>query len=81
MVNQDAVKPAKPARRRRPTKAELLAQTQADEATIAAPQAVTDAEAPALLTTEPSVEADIWVELPSVDEVKAEPARARRSRA
>ena len=80
-VAQEAVKPAKPARRRRPTKAELLAQAQADEATAVAPEAVIEAEVPATIAAEPTVEADIWVELPAVDEVKAKPARARRSRA
>jgi ribonuclease E len=80
-VAQEAVKPAKPARRRRPTKAELLAQAQADEATTVAPEAVVEAEAPAPISAEPTVEADIWVELPAVNEVKAKPARARRSRA
>lgn len=81
VVSQEAVKPAKPARRRRPTKAEPLAQTQADDVTEAAPEAVVEAEAPAPTAAEPKVEADIWVELPGVDEVKAKPARARRSRA
>ena len=45
------------------------------------PEAVVEAEAPAPIAAEPTVEADIWVELPAVDEVKAKPARARRSRA
>ena len=81
VVTQEAVKPAKPARRRRPTKAELLAQAQADYVVTAAPEAIVEAEALAPVAAEATVEADIWVELPAVDEVKAKPVRARRSRA
>ena len=82
VVSDEAAKPAKPARRRRPTKAELLAKAESDAeaVTVEAPEAVIEAEAPAPIATEPAVETDIWVELPAVEEVKAKPARARRTR-
>ena len=65
---------AKPARKRRPTKASAAAAAAPE---ISAELAV-EASAP-----EPMQEAalDIWVELPAVDEPKAKPAKARRSRA
>ena len=63
---------AKPGRKRRPTKASAAA----------APEITTE-RALETVTSEPAQEPalDIWVELPAVDEPKAKPAKARRSRA
>jgi ribonuclease E len=65
---------AKPTRKRRPTKASV--------AVAAAPEISAELELDAV-TPEPAQEPalDIWVELPAVDEPKAKPAKARRSRA
>ena len=67
---------AKPGRKRRPTKASAAA------AAAAVPE-VTAERAIEASASEPTQEAalDIWVELPSADEPKAKPAKARRSRA
>jgi ribonuclease E len=81
VVSEEAPKPAKPARRRRPTKAELLAQAERVEIAEGSPVLADEPEPVAPTETQPVDQADIWVELPAVDEVKAKPARARRSRA
>lgn len=81
VVSEEAPKPAKPARRRRPTKAELLAQAERTEIAEGSPVLVNEPEPMAPTVTPPVDQADIWVELPAIDEVKAKPARARRSRA
>jgi ribonuclease E len=65
---------ARPARKRRPAKGRA--------ATADQPEVVAELDAPELVA-EPAPEpaTDIWVELPPVDEPKAKPAKARRSRA
>jgi ribonuclease E len=65
---------ARPARKRRPAKGRA--------ATADQPEVVAELDAPEPVA-EPAPEpaTDIWVELPPVDEPKAKPAKARRSRA
>ena len=64
----------KPARKRRPTKASAAAAAAPEISAELAVEAIAPeaAQEPAL---------DIWVELPAVDEPKAKPTKARRSRA